>query len=79
VDPDPDLHQIESYDPNPHQSDKLDPEQDPHQFEGDKLKCMEKLAFWSTIFKVWAFIEKLGSGSASWRCESATQVCMSPV
>ncbi len=26
---------------DPHQSDKLDPDQDPHQFADDKPKCME--------------------------------------
>jgi hypothetical protein len=28
-------------DPDPHQSDKLDPDQDPLQFADDKPKCIE--------------------------------------
>ncbi len=28
-------------DPDPHQSDKLDPEPDPHHFADDKSKCIE--------------------------------------
>jgi hypothetical protein len=28
-------------DPHPHQSDKLDPDQDPHQFADEKQKWME--------------------------------------
>jgi hypothetical protein len=31
-----DPHQIERHDPDPHQSDKLDPGQDPQQFEDYK-------------------------------------------
>jgi hypothetical protein len=27
--------------PDPHQSDKLEPDPDPHQFADDKPKCME--------------------------------------
>jgi hypothetical protein len=38
-------------DPDPHQSDKLDPEpyQDPHQFADDKPKCIEQGAYLSTF------------------------------
>jgi hypothetical protein len=40
----PDPHQIikfERLDPDPHQSDNLDPDPDPHQFADDKPKCVK--------------------------------------
>jgi hypothetical protein len=40
---DPHLHQIKK--PDPHQSDKLDPEPDPHKLADDKPKCMEYKPF----------------------------------
>ncbi len=45
---------------------------DPHQFSDEKPKCMEYEPIWVlTISRVWAFIWKLGSGSASgWQVES---------
>jgi hypothetical protein len=41
VDPDP--HQSDKLNPDPgqQQSEKLDPDSDPHQFTDDKPKCME--------------------------------------
>jgi hypothetical protein len=40
---DPDPHQSDKLDPAPapHQSDKLNPDPDPQQFADDKQKCME--------------------------------------
>ncbi len=38
---------------DPHQSTKLDPGPDPHQFADDKPKCMENEPF-SAIFKVFS-------------------------
>jgi hypothetical protein len=36
-------------DPGPHQSNKLDPDLDPHQFADDKPKSMEYETFWALL------------------------------
>ncbi len=70
----PDPHQIKSIsgiasnkkkDLDPHQSDKLDSEPDPYpQQFADLPKCVGYEPVWA-LFKVWAFLWKLGSGSWS--------------
>ncbi len=54
-----------------HRNNKLDP--DPHQFADDKPKWNGIWAYLSTFSRFWAFIWKLGSGSASkWEVESGS-------
>ncbi len=80
----PDWLSTSVVDPHPdqHQSDKLDEEPDPdgHQFADDKPKCMDYEPI-RAIFRVWAFIWKLesGSGSASgWKVGSRSESNKNP-
>ncbi len=57
--------QVQWLDPDPHQSDKLNPEPDLHQLADDKQKCMEYKPIRALFRGFWAFIWKLGTGSGS--------------
>ncbi len=53
---DTDPHQNESYNSephsDPHQSDKMDQDTDPHQFADDKPKCMDYFSIFEHFFKI---------------------------